>query len=244
MKPNDEKFLKEVLWSEAWFPWKKKNAIFVRGQERSKTELLALILSALALIVSALATVGTWKQTDLMQEQLTSAERNAGKMRIFEAVMASCRAIQFGPVRARQWKVFIGPDGKPAKIPMIDDKPFVLTRAQREAYANTLEDVKLALNVSSMYLMFLDGAGSKFYEKAVRQTLKSMNAAIDVADSRAGDLDYIELRRISDTCYSHIEDAFIETAGADSLREERSFEMDDLMTHVLSPNPAIPDALP
>lgn len=93
MKPNDEKFLKEVLWSEAWFPWKKKNAIFVRGQERSKTELLALILSALALIVSALATVGTWKQTDLMQEQLTSAERNAGKMRIFEAVMASCRAI-------------------------------------------------------------------------------------------------------------------------------------------------------
>lgn len=127
---------------------------------------------------------------------------------------------------------------------MIDDKPFVLTRAQREAYANTLEDVKLALNVSSMYLMFLDGAGSKFYEKAVRQTLKSMNAAIDVADSRAGDLDYIELRRISDTCYSHIEDAFIETAGADSLREERSFEMDDLMTHVLSPNPAIPDALP
>lgn len=242
MKSDDEKFLKEVLWSEAWFPWKRKNAIFVRGHERNSTEHLALILSALALIVSAIATIGTWKQTDLMQAQLTAAERNTGTMRLGAAIMASCRAIQYGPVRARKWKIYRTPDNTPAKIPVIAGKEFEISLEQREEYANRLEDVKLALHETSLYLSFLQGNQTKFYEKTISDTLESLDDAIDLVDNHAIAFDYVRLRNISHECYGHIGDALIERGGAKELSD--TLELDDFSKRMLTPNPSIPAGSP
>lgn len=237
MKPDDEKFLKEVLWSEAWFPWKRKNAIFVHGQERGKTELLAVILSALALIVSAVATIGTWKQTDLMQEQLTAAEANAGKLRISESLLSACRAIQIGPVRARKWKFSQAADGTPIKHPIVAAEEVKITSAQREAFANTLDDLKFGLANVSLYLAFSKKSFTDLFDKLIHQTQKSLDDAIDVLDAPGEDVDYVQLRKIADACGQNISNAVVDKAGPEAFADVPRPELDPFSKMMLTPIP-------
>jgi hypothetical protein len=226
MKQDDEKFLKEVLWSEAWFPWRRKNAIFVRGHERNSTELLALILSALALIVSAVATIGTWKQTDLMQEQLTAAERNSGKLRISESLLFTCRTIKDGPVRARKWKFYQEKDGTPGKRPLVKGEEFVITLAEREAFANTLDDLRYSLASTSLYLAFSNESTIALFESLIQKTDESLRNAIEVLDAPTLELDYVQLRKVGEACSQHISNAVAEAIGAGPFDKRPQIELD------------------
>lgn len=103
MKLEDEKFLRDIAWSEAWFPWKqKRRAIFVRGGDGKTWEKIAIGLSALALIVSAASAWGTFRQTDLMREQLTADNRNEAFLELqrpLEEVCSALMRIQSDPNR-------------------------------------------------------------------------------------------------------------------------------------------------
>ncbi|WP_149897832.1 hypothetical protein [Rhizobium rhizogenes] len=78
MNESDERFLKDLGWSELWFPWKNKGrVILVRSDSRGAWDKIAIVLSSLALVVSSFATIATWRQVDLMRSQMTSNERNS-----------------------------------------------------------------------------------------------------------------------------------------------------------------------
>ncbi|KAA3529033.1 hypothetical protein DXM29_09540 [Agrobacterium tumefaciens] len=90
MRSDDEKFLRDLAWSEAWLPWRKENAIYVRERETHFWEPFAVIVSTLALLVSAFATYGTWLQVDVMKEQLGIADRNRALQTAVEDIFQYC----------------------------------------------------------------------------------------------------------------------------------------------------------
>ncbi|TAY69318.1 hypothetical protein [Rhizobium leguminosarum] len=240
MDEHEKNVLKKVLWSEAWFPWKKKNAIFVIGSASSSSERIALIVATLALIISAAATVGTWRQTDLMKEQLIAADRNAGSLRISEAVMTACRTIRDGPVRARKWKIYRGEDGRPAKKPVIGNAEVNISIEQREAYGNALEDLQYNLSTVGLYRGFATESKSLFFTKIIDQTRKSIDSAIDLVDNTGVELDYVRLRSIGEACGQNITNAVVDEVGVETLKKDAtSPELDPLYLKLLQP---IPDA--
>ncbi|NNH85667.1 hypothetical protein HLH89_32450 [Rhizobium laguerreae] len=240
MDEREKNFLKKVLWSEAWFPWKKENAIFVRGSANSSSERIALIVSTLALIISAAATVGTWRQTDLMKEQLIAADRNAGSLRISEALMTACRTIRNGPVRARKWKVYRGEDGMPAKKPIIGNAEVDISIEQREAYGNALEDLQYNLSTAGLYRAFATERQTRFFTKIIDQTRKSIDSAIDLVDNTRVEMDYVRLRSIGEECGQNIDNAVVDEVGVEKFKKDAtSPELDPVFLKLLQP---IPDA--
>lgn len=78
MDENDKRFLKDLGWSELWFPWQNKGRVMlVRSDSRGPWDKIAIVLSSLALLVSSFATIATWRQVDIMRSQMTSNERNS-----------------------------------------------------------------------------------------------------------------------------------------------------------------------
>ncbi|MBX4976214.1 hypothetical protein HJB51_27465 [Rhizobium lentis] len=223
---------------EAWFPWKK--TIFVRGSASGSSERIALIVSTLALIISAAATVGTWRQTDLMKEQLIAADRNAGYLKISEALMTACRTIRNGPVRARKWKIYRGEDGRPAKKPIIGNAEIDISIEQREAYGNALEDLQYNLVTVGLYRGFSTQRKTLFFTKIIDQTRKSIDSAIDLVDNSGVELDYVRLRSIGEECGQNIDNAVVDEVGVETFKKDAtSPELDPLTLKLLQP---IPDA--
>lgn len=110
MSEDDENFLKDLAWSEVWFPWKQKG-ILIRKERSSFWEAFAVVVSALALLVSAWATVGTWRQVDLMREQLTSADRNRAIAAVSDDLYVYCELLMSFPFARRGYKWdFSGPE--------------------------------------------------------------------------------------------------------------------------------------
>lgn len=236
MNESDEKFLKDLAWSEAWFPWRKKNAIFIKGDERRASEWIAITLSTLAVVISAAATVGTWRQTDLMQAQLTAAESNSGSLKMAEALVRACQTIRDGPVRARKWKIYRTEDGKPAKLPIVNGQEFRISLDQREAFANKLDQMKYDLSSTSLYLGFSSEWKIRFFEAAISQSLRSIDRAIDLLDNTRVDLDYVALRSIGEACSDDISNAVVDFIGPEGMR--RSIprpELDAFTRHLLRP---------
>ncbi|MGO6711232.1 hypothetical protein [Rhizobium leguminosarum] len=225
---------------EAWFPWNKKNAIFVTGSASGSSERIALIIATLALIISAAATVGTWRQTDLMKEQLIAADRNAGYLKISEALMTACRTIRNGPVRARKWKIYRGEDGRPAKKPIIGNAEVNISIEQREAYGNALEDLQYNLAAVGLYRGFTPEGKTLFFTKIIDQTRKSIDSAIDLVDNTGVELDYVRLRSIGEECGQNIENAVVDEVGVETIQKNAtSPELDPLVLKLIQP---IPDA--
>lgn len=236
MDERDEKFLKDLAWSEAWFPWKKKNAIFIRGAERRSSEWIALGLSTIAVIISAAATVGTWRQTDLMTAQLTAAEANNGSLKISEMVIRSCLAIRSGPLRARKWKVYRNEEGKPAKLPIVNGKEIRITLEQRETYANALENLQVDLAATGLYRGFAGEEKARFFTTILDQVRRSLDDAIDLVDNTSVDLNYVALRAIGSACYDKTISAVVDYVGTEEIRRRGiRQEVDPLTLHLLKP---------
>jgi hypothetical protein len=245
MDERDEKFLKDLAWSEAWFPWRKKHAILVKGSERSSSEMIALVVSTLALIASAAATLGTWRQTDLMKDQLVAAERNAGLLRISEAVANACIAIQTGPIRVRKWRISRGMDGRPTKVPIVNGTEFALSIDRREAYANALQDLQYGLTNAGLYRIFSRDDLTRVFTKLIDNTRKSLDAAIDVVDDTRGELDYVRLRNIGEDCSVNISNVMWDEIGPRARKLPHALpELQPFERKFLTPIPDEPNNKP
>lgn len=142
MKDNDEKFLKEIMWSEVWFPWKKKG-ILIRKERMTFTENLAILISISALVVSAWATIGTFRQVDLMKVQLIAADSNAANIEMASAVYDGCEMIMDGPSKAFNYGFYRDPTTKRIyTVPVIKGKATDLTADEREAFGMDVEKAK------------------------------------------------------------------------------------------------------
>lgn len=91
-------------WKASWKPQKTVRVGFIKRTFRSSQfwERFAITVSALALIVSLAATVATWTQVGVMQDQLSAAERNRAYQSLLEEVAAVCRLFEqprYGPLQ-------------------------------------------------------------------------------------------------------------------------------------------------
>ncbi|PZP67755.1 MAG: hypothetical protein DI604_20375 [Delftia acidovorans] len=104
MRDDDENFLRDLGWSEIWFPWNKRR-IVVRGSDGAFWEKLAVVLSAVALLLSAYAARATWRQTELMQEQMLAGDRNNAVSNTSKKLLEYCQQMSQTPAKPRRVSV-------------------------------------------------------------------------------------------------------------------------------------------
>lgn len=97
MKPDDEKFLKDLAWSEEWFPWKNKRRVIYRDGGKAWDK-LAIILSALALIVSGISAWASVRQANLTSEQFIAADRNRALQTVGDDLFQYCAKASRPPI--------------------------------------------------------------------------------------------------------------------------------------------------
>jgi hypothetical protein len=129
MDQREEQFLKDLAWSEVWFPWKKKG-ILIRKESKGFWEVFAIIVSTLALVVSAIATIGTFRQVDLMRTQLRSAERNEAVKVVLADLKTYCDSLANMPVK-EIIAIYRDADGKRYEAPMDERDYYDASLGQR-----------------------------------------------------------------------------------------------------------------
>lgn len=153
MKPEDEKFLKDLVWSEKWFPWKnKRRVIFRRGDDSKSWERIALILSLLALIVSAVSAWGTLEQNKLTREQFVAADRNRALQTTFEDLLRYCAKVGRPPLKLERVS-FRDKTGKILVFPLYTIQSLNAVSAEiEEKYFKDLDELYAKLFMSTQML--------------------------------------------------------------------------------------------
>jgi hypothetical protein len=221
MKAEDEKFLKDLLWSEVWFPWKRKG-ILIRKERSSFWEIFAVVVSALALLVSAVATVGTWRQVDLMQAQLTAADRNAATIKIASTLYDACDLISQGPVKAFQYGIAKDAERRFLYMaPVIKGKPRDVTPDEREQFGSDIENTKKEIIRLSVQLgLFADIDTLSTTNKISAGVVAHLNSAQQLISNF--DVPYVDLYRIFELgkdCQKSSRDVIARSLGAKSYKD-------------------------
>jgi hypothetical protein len=220
MDEREENFLKDLAWSEVWFPWKKKG-ILIRKQESNFWEVFAVIVSVAALVVSAWASIGTWRQVDLMRAQLTAADHNGINIKIGTALYEACGKIGAGPVKAFRYVRHGQPPEKGYMLPVIGGKEREVTTQEREDYGVAMDDISNSIEVLFMQASMFNSIESLKTFSAVKNVVQlHLNAAQDVvADYNAPHLDLEKIMRIGVDCSAATQQVVIQAAGAISAAD-------------------------
>jgi hypothetical protein len=177
------------------WPWNKQP---VFRPPSNKGQLIAIVISTLALIVSTVATVATWRQVDVMQLQLTAADRNAINIKLAVALYDACHEVMLGPVAAVRFAY--SSDGY--LLPLIEGEPREITKKERDAYGWSLEQKKREIALLLMQASIFATDESLVPILRIQEVVQSrLDAAQDVAsDYSAPHLDLKKIIEIGVDC--------------------------------------------
>lgn len=198
------------------WPW--NNRPVFRPPSDKKGQLLAIVISTLALIVSTIATVASWRQVDVMQLQLTAADRNAINIKIAVALYDACHKVMLGPVETIRFAY--SPDGH--LLPLIEGKPREVTKKERDAYGWALEQTKREIALLFMQASIFATDESLVPILRIQEAVQPrLDAAQDVvSDYSAPHLDLKKIIEIGVDCQIAIRQVIETSSNPPSFNQE------------------------